>query len=511
MTAIKMKKTEIVPLVKTSRPVDFFEFIFIWMRLQGLTVPRHQRRIAKWLSGLWLQTSDRQGLLMAFRNSGKSTIVGLFCAWVLYRRPQTRILVMAADHALAKKMVRNVKRIIEQHLLTRGRTPDRLDQSASDQSTIRRDQELRDPSMLAKGIGANITGLRADLIICDDVEVPKNCDSALKRQELRARLDELDYILTPEGMQLYIGTPHTYYTIYQTAPDPAKPEIEPYLRGFDSLLLPILDEQGHSAWPERFSEEKIASVRTRSGENKFQSQMMLRPVNIADSRLDPSRLVAYGDEIAVSFANGREILKIGDVKMVSASCWWDPSFAAEGKGDNSVIACVFADESGRYWLHDLEYIRLPARDAENAASLQCLRVAEFLRRNRLPSVRVEANGIGKFLPGILKQTLRAEGLRAAVLEMYSHANKQARILEAFEVLLAEKALHAHRRIWNSGFIEEMREWSPAASVHDDALDAVAGCLLNEPVRLPPCGSITSAAPGWQGASAQYSALSKFEI
>lgn len=192
--------------------INFYEFIYVWFKLQNLSVPRHQRKIAEWLSTLWQSADERQGLLMAFRNSGKSTVVGLFCAWVLYRESATRILVMAADHALAKKMVRNVKRIIEQHPLTGHLKPERLDQWAADQFTVRRDVELRDPSMLAKGIGANITGLRADLIICDDVEVPRNCDTALKRMDLREKLEELDYILTPQGMQLYIGTPHTFYT-----------------------------------------------------------------------------------------------------------------------------------------------------------------------------------------------------------------------------------------------------------------------------------------------------------
>jgi hypothetical protein len=42
---------------------------------------------------------------------------------------------------------------------------------ASDQFTVKRPFELRDPSMLAKGVAANITGLRADVVICDDVEV----------------------------------------------------------------------------------------------------------------------------------------------------------------------------------------------------------------------------------------------------------------------------------------------------------------------------------------------------
>lgn len=495
-----------------AQSAGFFEFVYIWLKMQGLKIPRHQRIMTRWLSALYSDTNERQGLLMAFRNSGKSTIVGLFCCWVLYTNPSLRILVMAADHALAKKMVRNVKRIIEQHPLTRHLKPARLDQWASDQFTVNRPLELRDPSMLAKGIGANITGLRADLIICDDVEIPKNCDTPLKRQELREKLEELDYILTPEGLQLYIGTPHNFYTIYQVKDEAAKPETEPFLRGFSKLELPILDKDGNSAWPERFSIEKIASIRTRSGENKFLSQMMLQPVNFSDSILDPSRLRVYQEDISIISANNREFLKIGDKKMLSASCWWDPSFAAKN-GDNSVIACVFTDEDGHYWLHDLEYIKINPEQNENAASQQCEKVADFLERNYLNAVRVEANGIGKFLPGILKQVLSRRNLRIAVLEMYSTTNKAARIVAAFEVLLAERALNVHQKIWTTPFIEEMREFRVDGTHHDDALDAVAGCLAAEPVRLPvhTVDSLKAKLNNWQGASIQFSAQTGFEI
>ena len=158
------------------------------------------------------------------------------------------------------------------------------------------------------------------------------------------------------GMQLYIGTPHTFYTIYQVAEDKNKPEVEPFLLNFKKLEIPILDAKNRSAWPERFSSEKIASLRQRSGENKFLSQMMLQPVNFRDSVLNPERLVAYNAELEATFANGREVLRLGDKRLLSASCWWDPSFAAQS-GDNSVIACVFTDEEGKFWLHDLEYIR----------------------------------------------------------------------------------------------------------------------------------------------------------
>ena len=283
--------------------VGFDDFILAWNDRQTLTTPALHLRIAGWLSTSWA-AGERQLLLMAFRSSGKSTLVGLFCAWRLLCDPSTRILVMAADHALARKMVRNVKRIIERHPLTGLLVPKRKDQWAGDQFTVARDQELRDPSMLAKGIGANVTGSRADMVICDDVEVPNTCDTPGKREDLRERLAEIDYVLVPGGLQLYVGTPHSFYSIYAKDWRSESGETEPFLSGFRRLEVPLTDRQGNSAWPERFPPAKIDSLKRRSGPAKFLSQMMLTPTDTAEGRLDPDRLFPYDDAIALRRANG---------------------------------------------------------------------------------------------------------------------------------------------------------------------------------------------------------------
>src|SRR5688500_19812866 len=111
--------------------------------------------IAAWLHRSW-QQGDRRLVLLVFRSAGKSTLVGVFCAWLLLNDPDLRILVLAAEHDLARKMVRNVKRIIERHPLTRILVPMRADQWAADQFTVRRGLTQRDPSQLARGIAANI-------------------------------------------------------------------------------------------------------------------------------------------------------------------------------------------------------------------------------------------------------------------------------------------------------------------------------------------------------------------
>jgi hypothetical protein len=302
--------------------ISFGRFVELWNDGQNLKTPKLHQTMCDWLADTWIK-NDRTALLMAFRNSGKSTLVGLFGAWLLYTNPSLRILVLAADHALDRKMVRNVKRVIERMEITQNLKPKRADQWASDQFTVNREVEQRDPSMLAKGIGANVTGLRADIVICDDVEVPNTCDTPTKRTDLRQRLAEIDYILVPGGLQLFVGTPHNYFTIYADKSRLEVGEDQPFLDGFKRLELPVLNSKGESQWPDRFPASEIENIRHRAGPNKFKSQMLLEPVNIADGRYDPDQLQMYGDDLVYIERNGKAYLEIGGTKVSSASCWWD--------------------------------------------------------------------------------------------------------------------------------------------------------------------------------------------
>ncbi len=479
-SSLRFKQT----LVANASALRFEEFVWIWNRFQNQHTPMLHIQMAKWLAERW-NARDQKLLLLAFRNSGKSTLVGLFAAWLLFRNPDTRILVLAADFALAKKMVRNVKRLVERHPFTQSLKPTRGDQWAAEQFTVHRNAELRDPSMLAKGIGANITGLRADVIICDDVEVPNTCHTAQKRLELRERLQELEYVKVPNGLQLFIGTPHTYYSIYSEKTYPESGEARPFLMHYSRLSLPLLDGDGNSRWPDRFPTEHIESLILESGPNKFKSQMLLQPVNIADGRLDPDLISIYHERLDYREGNTEARLYLGERRLVSASCWWDPAYGSRDSGDASVIACVFTSADGQYWIHDIRYLfHSASADCDtDAATDMCHQVASFVKQNHLPSIVIETNGLGRFLPGLLRRELRASRIRCSVLEHASKRNKDLRILDAFEAVLAAGRLHVHAGVLATAFMREMREWRPGTGCRDDGLDAVAGCLLAEPVRL----------------------------
>lgn len=471
------------PDLDPGRLSGFRQFVFLWNVIQRQRTPALHHEIAGWLERCRAE-GRRRLLLMVFRNAGKSTLVGLYCAWLLSRDPNLRILIFAAEHGLATRMSRNIRRIVERHPLCAHIRPSGPGAWGQDQFTVRRPMDLRDPSVMARGLFANITGARADVIVCDDVEVPNTCDTPKKRVELRARLAELPFVLCPGGTILYVGTPHHYHSIYADEPRPELGEERPFLDGYERLVLPIRDEAGRSRWPERFPEEEIARIERESGPARFASQMMLRPVPLEELRLDPDRLVVYDAEIETYEANGRPVLEIGGRRMVSATAFWDPAIGRPERGDASVVAVVFADAEGHYHLHDIRYLDSSRRLAEeDEAAAMCRQVAEFCAANAVPCILVEVNGLGRFLPATLRRELRARGIATAVREHTSHLPKDRRILEAFDPLLASRRLFAHARVLRTPFPLEMREWRPGANGRDDGLDAVAGCLLAEPVRL----------------------------
>ena len=100
-------------------------------------------------------------------------------------------------------------------------------------------------------------------------------------------------------------------------------------------------------------------------------------------------------------------------------------------------------------------------------------------------LRVETNGLGAFLPALLRREMSKVGSSCIVIGHASRRAKEERIVAALEPALAARRLHAHDSVLRTPFAAEMADWRPGSpGLRDDALDAVAGALLAEPVRLP---------------------------
>lgn len=490
-------------------------FVWQWNKDQGLGTPSLHIELAEWLEERW-RAGEKQLALTVFRSAGKSTLVALYAAWLLHLDPNLRILVVSAEQALAVKMTRNIRQVIARHANTDDLRRNLGEEWAADRFTVQRSRSYRDPSILARGLQGNITGSRADVIICDDVEVPNTCDTAGKRQDLRQRLRELDFVLVPGGTSLFVGTPHNYYSIYSTNIDPTLGEETAYLHGFTQKCVPVVDCEGTSRWPARFSADALNKLASKVGPQQYKSQMLLEPTHHSALRLDPDKLNVYSGDIEINFRNGCRELSIDGTIMLGTACWWDPAYGKPESGDSSVVACVFTDDVGRYWLHDIAYLTFRAENIEDTdeASQLCKQVVAFAARNEQPSVIVENNGLGRFLPGLLRRAAARANQSLQVTETASTTSKARRILEAFDPLLASGHLNVHERVLATAFPREMREWRVEGRASDDGLDAVAGCLRSQPVRLPSLLAPTNHprnAGDWRLRGRQFMAATRFAI
>jgi hypothetical protein len=358
----------------------------------------------------------------------------------------------------------------------------------------------------------------ADVVICDDVEVPGNSDTPAKRAALREKLSEIEFVLVPGGFQLYLGTPHTYYSIYADAARPELDETRAFLDGFEREAFAIRNEKGEPAWTSRYGEETIADLERRSGPIKFASQMMLVPMPPEKCRFDPGKLLRYSGALERRQSQGRESLWLEGRKLASVRVWWDPSLGRTDKNDRNAIAVVYQDTGGGYWLHRVHYFAhdaaLADRDPENHAEADqlCRKAATYVAEAGAPAITVEDNGVGAMLPGLLRKALQPIDPAIVVTAHHSTRPKAERILAALDVPLAAGLLHAHESVCDGPFAEELRNWTPLAGGghRDDGVDAVASAILAEPVRLGPFPRAPGTHGAWRPGATPHRAETEFE-
>ena len=160
---------------------------------------------------------------------------------------------------------------------------------------------------------------------------------------------------------------------------------------------------------------------------------------------------------------------------------------------------VFSDERGYLYWHRAVSLVGDIYD-------QCEQILESVKALQIPSVTVETNGPGGFVPPVLRKTLAGTGV--AVIESHtpSTISKDKRILDGLEPPLSGRFLWAHTSVLDT--IEtQMREWIPGASNQkDDYLDSGAEAIKAQPGRIGRIVQTPDAVrrEDWRPASGDYS-------
>jgi len=169
----------------------------------------------------YIAYGPQYGMVQAQRGQAKTTITAIYAVWRLIHSPHIRVLIISSGGPMAKQISGWIIQIINGMDVLECMRPDR---GCGDRTSIEAYDvhyslkgPEKSPSVACLGILANTQGFRADLLIADDVESHKNSYT----ETARALLLTLTFdfaSLCSTGQIIYLGTPQSVDSIYNTLP-----------------------------------------------------------------------------------------------------------------------------------------------------------------------------------------------------------------------------------------------------------------------------------------------------
>lgn len=470
----------------------FEDFARDGMKFLGFDITPMQLDIATFMA----YGPDKR-MVMAQRGEAKSTLAALYAVWCLIQDPTYRVLITSAGEEKAGEVATVVFRLLMHWDILEYLRPDIA--SGDRSSTSRFDVHFalkgidQSPSVACIGIGGNLPGRRADLLISDDVESPKNSLTPTQRDNLLRLTQEYSAIVT-HGHILYLGTPQTKDSIYSTLAArgyeikiwPGRYPTESELGHYGAMLADFVAEpiklnpelqtgggldgtRGQPTDPLRFNEEDLIEKELDWGPEGFQLQYMLdtslmdamrQQLKLSDFivadydwnlvpelmtwRASPNTLVELEPGFPVHNAKmyRAEIPKTADwVELPKENrwCFIDP---AGGGGDELSWAIGVAVGPFIHVLHVGGVLGgLTDKNVDH--------MVEKFRHYGVTDIRVESNmGHGLFEIN-LEKALRDRSYKASISGEYSTGQKERRIVDSLVSTLQRHYLVLHKDVFEA--------------------------------------------------------------
>lgn len=495
---------------------NFWAFVYIVWKSIGLPKPTPiQVDIAQFLQN---PPSDRV-IIQGFRGVAKSFLTCAYAVWRLWSDRDLKVLIISASSDRADANARFIKSIINTlpFLEDMKATKDQLDtQNLFSVGGAKADIS---PSVKSVGITGQITGTRADLLISDDVEVPKNSGTQLQREKLAEAVKEYDAILKPNGQIIYLGTPQNEASLYNTLQNRGYvtriwtvlyPENQAERASYGDTLAPFIAKKydsdpdkyaGQPTDPERFDDIEIAKRKLSYGKAGFALQFMLN-TNLSDyekyplkvSDLIVEELDMHETSVKWSWANGVQqrlqdipcVAMKGDMYYAPLSrspdtmpytgtvMAIDPSGRGKDESSYAIVKCL----NGYLFLMDVGGFE------EGYSDLTLTKMAQIAKFWNVNEVVVEANfGDGMFTKVMTPIFNKIHPV--AIQEVKNTKQKELRIIDTLEPVLMRHKLIVNKSVIENdyrrfetnqaySFIYQMTRIcrDKNAIAHDDRLDAV---------------------------------------
>ena len=426
-----------------------------------------------------LQHGPRRQIIQGFRGVGKSWVTVGYATWSLLLNPQTKVIMVSASQTIADDLAKFAHTIIQEWDILSHLRPRREQKTSSLHFDVGPALPSKDPSLKAVGITGQITSSRGDLIIPDDIEIPKNSFTHNMREKLSELVKEFDAVLKPGGRVVYLGTPQVEATLYTRLEKrgyerivwPAEVPEKPHLyRGKLAPIIKQMVEDGiapHTPTdPKRFNEQELMERKLSYGETGYALQFMLdtTPSEADKHPLKTKDLILYDCDAEVTpirlvWGQSKELVEQGvESGGFDGDFFVRPAIISdESSGYQGIVMAIDPSGAGKdetayaivAYSHGIQYL-LASGGFKDGYSTETLdKLAALMLRHNVNVWISERNYGGGMFDQLLVPVIQNVGAKAGQdleWDSWSSGNKEMRILNVLEPLIQSHRLVVDRRV-----------------------------------------------------------------
>jgi phage terminase large subunit-like protein len=342
----------------------------------GLDLQPFHMRMLQW------QIKHPDNLQLVFRGAGKSTTCTVTKAiHILLKDPNYRILLASKTLTAAQVFLKEIKGHFESNdrlaeYFGEYYDPRRVTKwEASEIEVLPRTKIAKEASITCVGVEGMVVGRHYDVIISDDLVDEENSRTQHQRDKVKSwYYQSLDPTLEPpdpsmphRGEHHRLGTRYHYADLYGHL---SANELKDHTQ-----VIPALDPDGRSPWPEKYPPEWFAEKRKKSGIIIFNAQYQ------CDTEAMKGEIFQYDDCVQIP---DREYPNPGDLRIFMGV---DLAISEKESADKFAIAVVgcTAEAKGR------QYFVLDYYEGQLRFAAQTSKILEFYRRWRPIRCCIETN------------------------------------------------------------------------------------------------------------------------
>lgn len=426
-------------------------------------------------------------LVLYPRGHRKSFYAAMYACWRIVVDPSISIVYLSATSDLAESQLRTIKSTLDSPIVRRywpeliqadeGRREKWTTTEICVDDPRRKAEGTRDSTVKAGGLTTNITGAHCDLIILDDMVVPKN-NTEEGRRQVMSQYSQLQSILNPGGMILAVGTryhPKDIYDTMQTTVEEIYDDTGELIGKENQwdVLQKVVEENGEFLWNRQkrkdgkyygFDFKELSRIKAGYvDKSQFYAQYYNDPNDEGNALITPDMFEYYNREHLYSKA-GVYYIKNRPLNVYAAI---DFAFSLNNRADSSSIVVVGIDSDNNRYVLDID------RFKTDRIQEYYNHVIAIHNKYNLKKLRAEVTVAQQVIVTALKDKLAENSTRLVIEDYRPQTKKEERMLAVLKPLYEDHKIF-HYRGGNCEILEEeLKQVKPA---HDDVKNALADAI-----------------------------------